>query len=444
VHGDVKLENILMDSKCNQARPRLSDFELSSDESGRVLATTAATTSIGFTEKYVAPEVRFGSRVEEGVDGQHNGQGERSGVPEKPTSASDMYSLGVCMLLAFTAADGSQYSRDAITGEVHSLAEEVDVNLQRLVMDLTRDEPWERPSALEVRMHPFFNEEMRLDRAKIEADQEEVHRQEKDLQQAEQQQARRWEAERRKVRHEETTIRRQLQREQEDAIAVVHGKWQQQQQHAAVAASAAAAPAAPAAPPAPPAPATRISWPSLVLPSPALEIDVLRERKQVESKNKRIKQQEQELKREEVRLKTVESGVLKEKGEVKERKEKIARERSALQKDKQGVERERNALHEREKKVKSEKHEVERLRKKRLLPPRYWTHDAHRKAGASFAMVPLSARSDAGVWSALSACMRTANPDWLGVGRDVRESGNYKKLVLTKAWRIQNTPLWER
>ena len=171
---------------------------------------------------------------------------------------------------------------------------------------------------------------------------------------------------------------------------------------------------------------------------------MLREQQEVDKKDRRINEQEAALKREEVRLKAVEQGVSKEKGEVRERKAKLEGEKKALRREKQSVEKGRQKLKETEKKVAKEKQEVARLQRKRLLPPRYWAQDSVKKAGASFAMVGISDQSDAGLWRTLSSCLATVNSQWLGHGRDVVERGNYSRLELTRAWRIQNTPLWER
>jgi serine/threonine protein kinase len=73
VHGDLKLENVLVD---DQGEVKLSDFDLSRDE--RLGGASLKTTRLGAgTPAYLAPEVQ-GKSVS--------------------TSASDMYAFGVCVL----------------------------------------------------------------------------------------------------------------------------------------------------------------------------------------------------------------------------------------------------------------------------------------------------------------------------------------------------------
>ena len=85
-HGDVKLENVLVSIDGPRVTARLADFE-----SARKQRTSAysVSTSIGsgsaFTELYVAPEILAAFR---------------SGGKPTPTASGDMFSYGVCCLIA--------------------------------------------------------------------------------------------------------------------------------------------------------------------------------------------------------------------------------------------------------------------------------------------------------------------------------------------------------
>ena len=80
-HNDIKLENILLTSTdARTCEAVLCDFELLREESGSA-KTSGATTIIGGTQAYMAPE-----RI----------------MKKRPSHASDMYSVGVVMLLSFS------------------------------------------------------------------------------------------------------------------------------------------------------------------------------------------------------------------------------------------------------------------------------------------------------------------------------------------------------
>jgi hypothetical protein len=109
-HNDLKLSNVLLTEGAQRAV--LSDFELSRADGG------ATTTVDGGTRAYMAPERQRGS---------------------KPTRASDMYSLGVLLLLAFYPEMIEPVeNRRTVTGALDSVAARMDINFPGLLSVLRR------------------------------------------------------------------------------------------------------------------------------------------------------------------------------------------------------------------------------------------------------------------------------------------------------------------
>ena len=80
------------------------------------------------------------------------------------------------------------------------------------------------------------------------------------------------------------------------------------------------------------------------------------------------------------------------------------------------------------------------------LPPPYWEPSKATTAFEEdgFRLIALSRSHDSRVWQALQSMLETPRPDWLGVGRDVRQPGSYDNFRLACAWRLEHPALWER
>lgn len=126
VHGDVKLSNLFISA---DGTAHLADFELSREQ--HTSGATTTTTGIGFSPRYVAPELL-------------------SDVGARPalSTQADMYAFGVAVLLACckTSAsfDSSQYQ--PLRAWDHASAEAVDIHLPELLAALlqpagTQQEP---------------------------------------------------------------------------------------------------------------------------------------------------------------------------------------------------------------------------------------------------------------------------------------------------------------
>ena len=86
---------------------------------------------------------------------------------------------------------------------------------------------------------------------------------------------------------------------------------------------------------------------------------------------------------------------------------------------------------------------LEGLRRQAREMPGYWEKKAVRRSDAGLALHAI--RPSDGEWAALSACMSAERGDWLNRGRDVPPGHpSYSKLALVRAWRVENTKLWQR
>ncbi len=125
-HGDVKLENILIDKE----KPVLADFDTSED--GSFFDVTQTSAMAPGTLLYMAPELfETGSRV---------------------TTMSDMFSFGVCIFLAHFTAEVYLPPKASHV----QLPNDRDVNLRNLLEMLLSRDPLARPSADECLAHPWF------------------------------------------------------------------------------------------------------------------------------------------------------------------------------------------------------------------------------------------------------------------------------------------------
>ena len=71
--------------------------------------------------------------------------------------------------------------------------------------------------------------------------------------------------------------------------------------------------------------------------------------------------------------------------------------------------------------------------------PGEWKHTSDQ----GFSLQPI--HRGQGVWAALAACLKTRRADWLGEGRDVPPGHPpYNRLELARAWRIENPKLWRK
>jgi hypothetical protein len=135
IHGDVKPENIFMEMLNEHLRPRLGDFDLSQDASGRsLLLSRAASTAPGATGTlvYMAPELLAG---------------------QPATFASDVYSLGKTVFFVhFPMLLGAGLPS---TGEV-SIPPHANAELVQLLKQMLAAEPSKRPTAAQAASAAYF------------------------------------------------------------------------------------------------------------------------------------------------------------------------------------------------------------------------------------------------------------------------------------------------
>eukprot|EP01043_Picozoa_sp_COSAG02_P044832 COSAG02_NODE_4041_length_5869_cov_2.628250_2_plen_785_part_00 len=133
-HNDIKLDNILVDA---DGEAVLTDFEMC-----KASAVTVST-HVGGTLAYMAPERQPGKPG-------HN----------RPTLESDMYSVGVVMLMAFSPTDiGSLEQHDTKPRQVFQRVQaNIPRNLQGRLRNLLAESPARRPSSRDILddEHGFF------------------------------------------------------------------------------------------------------------------------------------------------------------------------------------------------------------------------------------------------------------------------------------------------
>jgi hypothetical protein len=135
-HNDMKLENVLLTDGAQDLV--LSDFELSNATGG------ATATVVAGTPAYMAPE-------------------REPPTSEKPTAASDMYSLGVLLLLAFfpDLIEAVESRRLPVSDALESVAEDMDTRfpgLRPLLLRLTSSTPSDRCTITELLGHEIFRQ----------------------------------------------------------------------------------------------------------------------------------------------------------------------------------------------------------------------------------------------------------------------------------------------
>jgi hypothetical protein len=137
-HNDIKLSNVLLTEGAQDAI--LSDFEMSNSTESVVGATT--TVVGGGTHAYMAPE-----RARD--------------ASQKGTSASDMYSLGVVLLLAFMPGmiEPVEACTTTVPEALKSAASQMDVDfpgLRPLLQQLTAQRPQDRCTITDLLQHRIF------------------------------------------------------------------------------------------------------------------------------------------------------------------------------------------------------------------------------------------------------------------------------------------------
>eukprot|EP01012_Entosiphon_sulcatum_P013122 TRINITY_DN18383_c0_g1_i1.p1 TRINITY_DN18383_c0_g1~~TRINITY_DN18383_c0_g1_i1.p1 ORF type:complete len:843 (+),score=145.82 TRINITY_DN18383_c0_g1_i1:1646-4174(+) len=152
VHCDIKLENVLViyegpQSKDAAPRAVLSDFDISLDGQARTMVPSTVVGG-GCTFVYAAPEIRRG---------------------EAATTASDVWSFGVVLHLAYFNREWPQFRAGMTTTFVAPDRHEVERYelLVALLERIFQEEPSNRPTAEQVLWDPFFEdstEELRTQR----------------------------------------------------------------------------------------------------------------------------------------------------------------------------------------------------------------------------------------------------------------------------------------
>jgi hypothetical protein len=136
LHGDLKAENVFIDTQAGHPHPRLGDFDLSQDTSGRSLSLSRTASSIAGgptgTLGYLAPELLAG---------------------QPATFASDVYALGRTMY--FVHFQAQQGSAAALPGDVVIPAHS-NRDLMQLLRALLNADPKKRPTAAQAASAPYF------------------------------------------------------------------------------------------------------------------------------------------------------------------------------------------------------------------------------------------------------------------------------------------------
>lgn len=142
IHGDIKPENIFMETLGNgYHHPRLGDFDLSQDTSGRSLLLSQIASSVApamtGTLPYMAPELFLGQAA---------------------TLFSDIFSLGRTFCFAhFPLLSPTSMSESSLPAHPND-------NLVRLLKTMLSVQPSDRPTASEVASAPYFTLSMLVER----------------------------------------------------------------------------------------------------------------------------------------------------------------------------------------------------------------------------------------------------------------------------------------
>ena len=119
--------------------------------------------------------------------------------------------------------------------------------------------------------------------------------------------------------------------------------------------------------------------------------------------------------------------------DLEENRAELIRKERELASKRQGLQAEKQ-------KVAAEKEKVEKLRGQKLEVPPYWQKSAAEAAKDNFALHPI--RQGDAEWVPLAECLQTPNSTELGRGRDVHEAGQYSRLELVRAWRVESATKW--
>jgi len=148
IHCDIKLDNILMSNDTTEAKPVLSDFDISRTMEGQTgLNSMTDTGAVVGTIMYMAPEIK---------PPQLGGSGER------PTKASDIFALG------FTFVEIVQQSlqKAEVGSPAHFMEREIPEGLppqfHTLLVSMLAKSAAKRPSATELLKDSFLATESRL------------------------------------------------------------------------------------------------------------------------------------------------------------------------------------------------------------------------------------------------------------------------------------------
>ena len=170
LHCDIKLENILMTEDSLNARPIISDFDISKDNEQRSMITTQSgtTTAVVGTLAYMSPEIQ---------------PREMGGLAARQTEASDMFAFGV---VCFNALFPGRYAElkatnpgspsgmkqsDTGLASPFTIPPGAPPELTELLSGLLAHEPKQRPAAAALLEHPYLQPESLLREAQAERQQ---------------------------------------------------------------------------------------------------------------------------------------------------------------------------------------------------------------------------------------------------------------------------------